>query len=40
MRVNGTQFSTLTNAGIDDPKGLDKYNDTEVKYDATFYSLL
>jgi hypothetical protein len=36
--LSGTQFSTLTNAEIDYPEGLEKYNDTEVKYEATFYS--
>jgi hypothetical protein len=35
--LSGTQFSTLNSAGINDPKGPEKYNNTEVKYVATFY---
>jgi hypothetical protein len=31
-------FSTLNSAGINDPEGPEKYNNTEVKYGATFYS--
>jgi hypothetical protein len=30
------QFSTLNSAGINDLKGPEKYNNTEVKYGATF----
>jgi hypothetical protein len=33
-----TQFSTLNSAGINDDEGPEKYNNTEVKYGATFYS--
>jgi hypothetical protein len=36
--LSGTQFSTLNSAGINDPEGTEKYNNTEVKYGATFYS--
>jgi hypothetical protein len=36
--LSGTQFSTLNSAGINDPEGPEKYNNTEVKYGATFYS--
>jgi hypothetical protein len=32
--LTGTQFSTLKSDGINDPE---KYNNTEVKYRATFY---
>jgi hypothetical protein len=35
---SGTQFSTLNSAGIIDPEGPEKYNNTEVKHGATFYS--
>jgi hypothetical protein len=28
---SGTQFSTLNSAGINDPEGPEKYNNTEVK---------
>jgi hypothetical protein len=34
--LSGTQFSTLNSAGINDPEGPAKYNNTEVKYRATF----
>jgi hypothetical protein len=30
--LSGTQFSTLNSAGINDPEGPEKYNNTEVKY--------
>jgi hypothetical protein len=33
--LSGTQFSTLS-ADINDPEGPEKYNNTEVKYGATF----
>jgi hypothetical protein len=33
--LSGTQFSTLKSAGINDPAGTEKYNNTEVKYGAT-----
>jgi hypothetical protein len=33
---SGTQFSTLNSAGINDPERPEKYNNTEVKYGATF----
>jgi hypothetical protein len=36
--MNGTQFSTLKIAGIYDPEGSEKLNNTEVNYGATFYS--
>jgi hypothetical protein len=36
--LSGTQFSTLNSAGINDPEGPAKYNNTEVKYGATFNS--
>jgi hypothetical protein len=36
--MSGTQLSTLNSAGINDIKGPEKYNNTEVKYGATFYS--
>jgi hypothetical protein len=36
--LSGTQFSTLNSAEINDPEGPEKYNNTEVKYVATFYS--
>jgi hypothetical protein len=29
--LSGTQFSTLNSAGINDPEGPDKYNNTEEK---------
>jgi hypothetical protein len=35
--LSSTQFSTLNSAGINDPEGPEKYNNTEVKYGATFY---
>jgi hypothetical protein len=35
--LSGTQFLTLNSAGINDPEGPGKYNNTEVKYEATFY---
>jgi hypothetical protein len=36
--LSGTQFSTFNSIGINDPEGPEKYNNTEVKYEATFYS--
>jgi hypothetical protein len=36
--LSGTQFTTLNSPGINDPEGPEKYNNTEVKYGATFYS--
>jgi hypothetical protein len=36
--LSGTQFSPLNSAGINDPEGPGTYNNTEVKYGATFYS--
>jgi hypothetical protein len=36
--MSGTQFSTLNSAGINDPEGPEKYNNTEVKYGANVYS--
>jgi hypothetical protein len=36
--LGGNQFSTLNSAGINDPERPEKYNNTEVKYGATFYS--
>jgi hypothetical protein len=36
--LSGTQFSTLNSAGINDPEGPEKYNNTEMKYGVTFYS--
>jgi hypothetical protein len=36
--LSGTQFSTLNSADIDDPERPEKYNDTGVKYETTFYS--
>jgi hypothetical protein len=37
--LSGIQFSTLNNAGINDPEGgPEKYNNTERKYGATLYS--
>jgi hypothetical protein len=36
--LSGTQFSTLNNAGINDPEGPEKYNNTQVKFGAIFYS--
>jgi hypothetical protein len=36
--LRGTQFSTLNSAGITNPEGPQKYNITEVKYGAIFYS--
>jgi hypothetical protein len=36
--LNRTQFSKLNSAGINDPGGPEKYNNTEVKYGAIFYS--
>jgi hypothetical protein len=35
--LNGTSFSTLKSAGHHDPKRVEKYNNTEVKYGAIFY---
>jgi hypothetical protein len=32
----GTQFSTLNSAGINDPEGPEKYNNTVMKYGAFF----
>jgi hypothetical protein len=34
--MSGTRFSTLNNAGINDPEGPEKHIKTEVKYGATF----
>jgi hypothetical protein len=34
--LSGTLFSTLNSAGINDPEGSEKYNNTEVKYGAFF----
>jgi hypothetical protein len=34
--LSGTQFSKLKSAGLNDPDGPEKYNNTEVKYEATF----
>jgi hypothetical protein len=36
--LSGTQFSTINSAGINNPEGKEKYNNTEVKYWATSYS--
>jgi hypothetical protein len=36
--LSGTQFLTLNSDGINDPERPEKYNNTEVKYGATFYS--
>jgi hypothetical protein len=36
--LSDTQFSTLNSASINDPEGPEKYNNTEVKYGANFYS--
>jgi hypothetical protein len=36
--LSGTQFSTLNSAAINDPEGPEKYNNTKVKYGASFYS--
>jgi hypothetical protein len=36
--LSGTQFSTLNSAGINDPEGPEKYNNTEAKYGTHFYS--
>jgi hypothetical protein len=36
--LSGTQFATLNSAGINDPEGPEKCNNTEVKYGETFYS--
>jgi hypothetical protein len=33
--LSGSQFSKLYSAGINDPEGPEKYNNTEVKYGAT-----
>jgi hypothetical protein len=30
--LSGTQFSTLNSAGINDPEGPEKYNNTEVHH--------
>jgi hypothetical protein len=35
--LSGTQFSTLNSAGINDPEGPEKYNNTEVKYNIYIY---
>jgi hypothetical protein len=37
-RLSGTQFPTLNSADINDPEGPEKYQNTKVKYGATFYS--
>jgi hypothetical protein len=34
--LSGTQFSTLKSAGINNLEEPEKYNNTEVKYRATF----
>jgi hypothetical protein len=34
-RPLGTQFATLNSAGINDPEGPEKYNNTEVRYGET-----
>jgi hypothetical protein len=34
--LSGTQFSTLKSAGLNDPEGPEKYNNTELKNGATF----
>jgi hypothetical protein len=34
--LSGTLFLTLQSAGINDPEGPEKYNNTEVKYGAIF----
>jgi hypothetical protein len=36
--LRGTQFSKLKCVGVNDFEGPEKYNNTEVKYRATFYS--
>jgi hypothetical protein len=36
--LSGTQFSTLHSDGINDHEGPEQYNNTKVKYGATFYS--
>jgi hypothetical protein len=36
--LSGTQSSTLNSAGINNPEGPEKYNNTEVKYGATFFT--
>jgi hypothetical protein len=36
--LSGTQFSTLNSSGINDPEEQEKYNNSEVKYGATFYT--
>jgi hypothetical protein len=36
--LSGIQFLTLNGAGINDPEGPEKYNNTEVMYGATTYS--
>jgi hypothetical protein len=33
--LSGTQFSILNSAGINDPEGPEKYNNTEKKFGAT-----
>jgi hypothetical protein len=35
--LSGTRSSTLKSAGINDPEGSENYNNTELKYGATFY---
>jgi hypothetical protein len=37
--LSDTQFSTLNSAGINDLEGPEKYNNTAVKYEATFLQL-
>jgi hypothetical protein len=34
--LSGSQFATLNSAGINDPEGPEKYNNTEVKYGQRF----
>jgi hypothetical protein len=38
--LTGTKFSKLKSAGINDFEGLEKYNNTKVKYEATFFKLI
>jgi hypothetical protein len=37
--LSGTQLSTPNSAGINDPEGQEKYDNTEVKNGATFLQL-
>jgi hypothetical protein len=36
---SGTQLSTLKSAGLNDPEGPEKHNNTEVKYGQLFTAL-